>query len=229
MSAAVLRIVVVAVLIASGLGCRASKATSDDGRSDAAASVAPASSTRTGCGPILVEPKPPVAHPPMAMGLGACTREAVGRLFGACFQPGGDCTAWKAANQACARCVFTPEGAEGPFLTRDGHRPRMNQRGCLDSLAPGCGAAYEATTSCTHAACEENPDCADAGASTLAACHQAAMRDSCRALMQSFSNRCGPGGLSDKRACFPPENSDDALRSFVTGLAMRACGPLPAP
>ena len=222
----------VVVAIAAGTGCKASRDDTDASPRafDAAAASAAQPFPHATCTPASVEPKPATPGPPMASGQGACSREAVGRLFGACFQAGGDCVAWKAGNGACARCVFTPEGApqEGPFLTRDGQRPRVNQRGCLDGLAPGCGSAYEAVTACTHAACDGNLDCAGASAADLSACRQAAMRAPCAPLMQSFSSRCGAGGLTDKRACFPPENSEDALRSFVTALALRTCGPATA-
>ena len=102
---------------------------------------------------------PVVEYPPMATAQGACSQAALDGLFRACFQRGGNCTAWETANRTCSQCVFTPDSptARGPFITRKNAVPKVNQRGCLDSLAPGCGTAYEAVTACTHAACDTSP------------------------------------------------------------------------
>ena len=178
------------------------------------------------CAPRNVVATKVVEQPAMRTGQGACSQAAIDSLYDACFQSGGDCTKWKASNSACSRCVFTPAGSKtaGPFITRENDRPKANQRGCLDSLAPGCGSAYEAATACTHAACDGNPDCASATTSDLAACRQVAMRGTCRPLMQTLSARCGEGGMATKRVCFPQNDSDAALRSYIRTLALRACG-----
>ena len=114
---------------------------------------------------------------------------------------------------------------QGPFTTRENARPRANQRGCLDSLAPGCGSAYEEATACTHVACDRNPDCKTATRAELAGCRQVAMQGTCKPAMQQYSAKCGVGGLADKRVCFPPDGGEATLRSYISMLALRACGP----
>lgn len=203
-------------------GCKPSTIDAPD------AGAAPAPIAHPICMPGSVAPPTPTAErPPMPTGQGACSQAAARALFDACLRPGGDCAAWRQANAVCARCAFTPEGAsvEGPFITRDSAPPKANQRGCLDSLAPGCGAAYESVTACTHAACDGNAGCGDAGVAALAACRQTAMRETCRPLMDVFVQKCGAGGLTDKRLCFPPEGGEVAVRDFMVALALRACGP----
>ena len=169
---------------------------------------------------------PVVEYPPMATAQGACSQVALDGLFGACFRPGGNCTAWETANRTCAQCVFTPDSptAQGPFITRKNAAPRANQRGCLDSLAPSCGTTYESVTACTHAACDTNPGCKSATNEERAACRQTAMQTSCAPLMQQYSEKCGVGGLQAKRACFPPSSNESAMRDYITWLARRACG-----
>ncbi len=185
------------------------------------------SATPTACIPNDVEASTPVAkYPPMPTAQGVCSRPALDGLFGACFQPGGSCAAWKTKNSACAQCVFTPDSAavQGPFITRENAIPKANQRGCLDSLAAGCGTAYESVTACTHAACDTNAACKSATTAQRATCRQAAMQSSCASPMQHFSEKCGVGGLADKRVCFPPSGDEAAMRDYITGLARRACG-----
>ena len=169
---------------------------------------------------------PVVEYPPMATAQGACSQRALDGLFGACFESGGNCTAWETANRTCAQCVFTPDSpaARGPFITQKNAAPKANQRGCLDSLAPSCGTAYESVSACTQAACDTNPGCKSATNEERAACRQAAMRTSCAPLMQQFSEKCGVGGLAAKRACFPPSSNESAMRDYITWLARRACG-----
>ena len=169
---------------------------------------------------------PVVEYPPMATAQGACSQAALDGLFGACFQPGGSCTAWETANRTCSQCVFTPDSptAQGPFIRRKNAVPKANQRGCLDSLAPKCGTAYESVTACTHTACDTTPGCKSATNEERAACRQAAMQTSCFPLMQQYSEKCGVGGLPAKRACFPPSNDESAMRDYITWLARRACG-----
>jgi hypothetical protein len=94
----------------------------------------------------------------------------------------------------------------------------------LDSLAPGCGTAYESVTACTHAACDSNAECKSATSAQRAACRQAAMQSSCKPLMLQFSEKCGEGGLANKRVCFPLSSDEAAMRDYITGLARRACG-----
>ena len=222
------RAVCLALLLAAVLvgGCRTSKHTlgATFGTSDA---DAPEASGDLVCAPSDVEPKPVVQSPPMPTGQAACSQTAIDALFDACFLAGGDCAAWKAANGRCDECVFTPEAAvvQGPFIMREHAKPKVNQRGCLDSLSPGCGSAYEAAHGCTRTACDGNSDCKGATPAELAACRQKAMRQSCRPLLDEFTARCGEGGLTNKRMCFPPNGGEPAMRSFISMLASRACGP----
>lgn len=186
-----------------------------------------APSAPSGCIPTNVGASGPVVeYPPMATAQGACSQAALDGLFRACFQRGGNCTAWETANRTCSQCVFTPDSptARGPFITRKNAVPKVNQRGCLDSLAPGCGTAYEAVTTCTHATCDTSPGCKNATDEERAACRQAAMQTSCAPLMQQYSEKCGVGGLPAKRACFPPSSDESAMRDYITWLARRACG-----
>lgn len=185
-------------------------------------------STATACFPGDVgAAKPAAEYPPMAIAQRVCSQAVLDTLYDACFQAKGNCTAWKTANAGCAQCVFTPDSAnvQGPFITRPNERPKANQRGCLDSFAPGCGGAYEAADACTHTACDRNPECRRASNTQRAACRQAAMQTSCAPLMQRFSEKCGVGGLADKRACFPASSDEAAQRHFIAALAKRACGP----
>ena len=170
--------------------------------------------------------RPVVEYPPMATAQGACSQAALDGLFGACFQPGGYCTAWETANRTCSQCVFTPDSptARGPFITRKNAVPKANQRGCLDSLAPGCGTAYESVTACTNAVCDTSPRCKSATNEERAACRQTAMQTLCAPSMQQYSDKCGVGGLTAKRACFPPSSDESAMRDYITWLARRACG-----
>jgi CheY-like chemotaxis protein len=121
---------------------------------------------------------------------------------------------------ACAQCVFTPDSAavRGSFITRANAIPKANQRGCLDSLAQGCGAAYESVTTCTNATCDSNPERKSDLSAERAACHQAAMQNSCAPLMRQFSEKCGAGGLVDKRVCFPPSNDEGRYEITLPGL-----------
>lgn len=169
---------------------------------------------------------PVVEYTPMATAQGACSQAALDELFDACFRPGGKCTAWESVNRTCAQCVFTPDSptAQGPFITRENAAPKANQRGCLDSLAPSCGTAYESVTACTHAACDTSTGCKSATNEERAACRQAAMQTSCAPLMQQYSEKCGVGGLPAKRACFPRSSDESAMRDYITSLAKRACG-----
>ena len=169
---------------------------------------------------------PVVEYPPMVTAQGACSQTALDALFGACFQPGGNCTAWETANRTYAQCVFTPDSltVQGPFLTRKNAVPKANQRGCLDSLAPTCGTAYESVTACTQAACETSPGCKSATNEERAGCRRVAMQTSCAPLMQQYSEKCGVAGLPAKRACFPPSSNESAMRDYITWLAKRACG-----
>jgi hypothetical protein len=132
---------------------------------------------------------PVVEYTPMATAQGACSQASLDGLFGACFQPGGNCTAWETADRTCAQCVFTPDSptAQGPFITRKNAVPKANQRGCLDSLAPSCGTAYESMTARTRAACDTSPGCKGATNEERAACRHAAMQTSCAPLMQQYS------------------------------------------
>ena len=113
---------------------------------------------------------------------------------------------------------------QGPFVTRKNALPKANVRGCLDSLAPSCGTAYEAVTACTHAACDSNFECKNATNAQRATCRQAAMQSSCKPLMLQFAEKCGEGGLANKRVCFPPSSEEAVLRDYIIGLARRACG-----
>ncbi len=186
-----------------------------------------ASSTPAVCIPGDVEVSERLAErPPMPTAQGACSQTALDGLFDACFVPSGNCTAWQTANGACAQCVFTPDSAtvQGPFITRKHAIPKANQRGCLDSLSPGCGTAYEAVTACTHAACDGNVECKSATSAQLAKCRHAAMQSSCKLLMLQFAERCGEGGLVNKRVCFPLSSDEAAMRDYITALARRACG-----
>lgn len=219
------------LLFVACAACRRPQATTSSGRGSNP-SVQTSAAT-TACVPGKVQPSMPAAvSAPIATAQGACSQSALDDLFGACFQRGGDCETWKAANRACSQCVFTPEGArqQGPFIARKNAPPKANQRGCLDRLAPGCGEAFEALDACTHAACgDDNPGCKGATPSQRAACRQAAMRTSCANLAQSFTDKCGVGGLVDKRLCFPPSSDETAMREFITRLARRACGSSSAP
>ena len=164
----------------------------------------------------------------MPVGLDVCSPEAVDKLLDACFEPDGDCSTWKTTYGDCAKCVFSPESAavRGPFITRDNARPKVNQQGCLDSLAAGCGEAYEDATKCTHEACDQNPNCETAARSELASCRQAAMAGVCRPLLQRYADKCGQGaGINNNRICFPPSGDDAALRKYISWITLRACGP----
>ncbi len=186
-----------------------------------------ASSTPAACVPSDVGASKPLAeYSPMPTAQGACSQAALDRLFGACFESSGNCAAWKTANSACAQCVFTPDSAtvHGPFITRKNALPKANVRGCLDSLAPGCGTAYELVTACTHAACDSNAECKSATSVQQATCRRAAMQSSCKHLMLQLAEKCGEGGLADKRVCFSPSGDEVALRDYITGLARRGCG-----
>jgi hypothetical protein len=186
-----------------------------------------ASATPAACIPSDVGASKPLGeYSPMPTAQAACSQTALDGLYGGCFQQGGNCTAWTTANSACAQCVFTPDSAtvHGPFITRQNAIPKANQRGCLDSLAPGCGTAYESVTACTHAACDSNAGCKSATSAQRATCRQAAMQSSCKPLMLEYSEKCGVGGLADKRLCFPPSSDESAMRGYITGLARRACG-----
>jgi len=212
------------VLFMGNSGCKPSQPTTSRGSAD---NMSAAPSAPGACVPSSVSASKPVAeHLPMATAQGACSQAALNGLFGACFQPGGDCTAWESANRTCAQCVFTPDSptAQGPFITRRGAVPKANQRGCMDSLAAGCGTAYESVTACTHAACDTNPVCKNATNAERAACRQVAMQTSCAPLTQQYSEKCGVGGLVEKRACFPRSGDEAAMRDYITGLARRACG-----
>ncbi len=213
---------VLALLLCSG-GCKPSHSSSNSGNADNLS----ATSAPGACIPRSIGAAKPVAeYPPMATAQGVCSQKALEGLFDACFRSGGNCTAWEMTNRACAQCAFTPDSdtAQGPFLTRKNAVPKVNQRGCLDSLAPGCGTAYEAVTECTHTACDTSPECKSATSAERAACRQAAMQTSCAPLMQQFSEKCGVGGLTDKRACFPRSDDAATMRDYITGLARRACG-----
>ena len=223
---AMLRVVAttsVLVLVLCNVGCKRSHHP-NSGNADnlSAASSAPSACVPSGVG----ASGPVVVYPPMATAQGACSQTALDGLFGACFQSGGNCPAWETANRTCAQCVFTPDSptAQGPFITRKNGAPKANQRGCLDSLAPGCGTAYEAVTACTHASCDTSPGCKSATNEARGACRQAAMQTSCAPLMQQYSEKCGVGGLPAKRACFPRSSDESAMRDYVTSLARRACG-----
>ena len=210
------------VLVLFNGGCKSSPPNSSN-----ADNLSTASSTSSACVPSAVGASGPVVeYPPMATAQAVCSQTSLDGLFDACFQPGGNCAAWKTANRTCAQCVFTPDGptAKGPFLTRKNAPPKANQRGCLDSLAPGCGAAYESVSACTHAACDTSPGCRSATNEERAACRQAAMQTSCSPLMQQYSEKCGVGGLPAKRACFPRSSDESAMRDYITWLARRACG-----
>lgn len=204
-------------------GCKPSHAPTSGNADDlSAASPAPGA-----CTPSSVRSSGPVVeYPPMATARGACSEAALDGLFGACFQSGGNCAAWETANRTCAQCVFTPDRptAQGPFITRKNAAPKANQRGCLDSLASGCGAAYESVDACTHAACDTSPGCKSATNEERAACRHAAMQTSCAPLMQQYSEKCSVGGLPAKRACFPRSSDEPAMRDYITSLARRACG-----
>ena len=179
------------------------------------------------CTPSSVKVSGPVVeYPPMAIAQGACSQAALDGLFDACFRPGGNCDAWETANKTCRQCVFTPDSpaAQGPFITRKNAAPIANQRGCLDSLAPSCGKAYQSVSACTQAACDISPGCKSATNEERAACRQAAMQTSCAASMQQYSEKCGVGGLTAKRACFPRSSDETAMREYITWLAGRACG-----
>ena len=43
-------------------------------------------------------------------------------------------------------------------------------------------------------------------------------------VMLQFSEKCGEGGLANKRVCFPPSSDEASMRDYITGLARRACG-----
>ncbi len=222
MMRAVARTSVLALLLCNG-GCKPSQSHTSGGNADNLS----ATSIPGACTPRSVGAAKPVAqYPPMTTAQGACSQKALEGLFDACFRSGGNCTAWETTNGACAQCAFTPDSdtAQGPFITRKNAVPKVNQRGCLDSLAPGCGTAYESVTACTHAACDANPECKSATSAEQARCRQAAMQTSCAPLMQQFSEKCGVGGLADKRACFPTSGDAAVMRDFITGLARRACG-----
>jgi hypothetical protein len=202
------------VLAMGNAGCKRSEPTTSRGNAD---NVSPES------------PTPPsflVGDAPMPTAQGVCSQTALDELFSACFQSDSNCTAWKTANTACAQCVFTPDSAsvQGPFITRKNAVPKANQRGCLDSLALGCGTAYESVTACTHATCDSNPELRSATGAERAACRQAAMQGSWAPLMRQFSEKCGAGGLADKRMCFSPSGDEAAIRGYITALARRACG-----
>src|SRR5450755_759784 len=126
----------VLALVMGAAGCKPSgSATSNHNGENASA-------TPAACIPSDVGASKPLAeYSPMPTAQGACSPTALDELYGGCFQPGGNCTAWKTANSACAQCVFTPDSAtvQGPFITRKNAIPKANQRGCLDSFAPGCG------------------------------------------------------------------------------------------
>ena len=211
------------VLVLCNGGCKPSHPpTSANADNLSAARSAPVACVPTSVG----ASGPVVEYPPMATAQGACSQTALDELFDACFQSGGNCAAWETANRTCAQCVFTPDGptAQGPFITRKNAVPKANQRGCLDSLAPSCGTAYESVSACTHAACDTSPGCKSATNEERAACRQAAMQTSCAPLMQQYSEKCSVGGLPAKRACFPPSGDESAMRDYVTSLARRACG-----
>ena len=213
---------VLALLLCSG-GCKRSQPPTSSGNADNLS----ATSEPGACTPRSIGAAKPLAQfPPMRTAQGACSEKALEGLFDACFRSGGNCTAWETANRACAQCAFTPESdtAQGPFLTRKNAVPKVNQRGCLDSLAPGCGTAYESVTACTHAACDSSPECKSATNAEQAACRQTAMQTSCAPQMQQYSEKCGVGGLSVKRACFPRSSDESAMRDYINGLARRACG-----
>jgi ribosomal protein L32 len=223
---AMLLVVTISMLAAvmGGAGCAPSQPATSSHNADNG-STAP--SRLAVCIPSDVEVSKPLAeYSPMPTAQGACSQTALDGLFGACFVPSGNCTAWKMANSTCAQCVFTPDSAtvQGPFITRKNAIPKANQRGCLDSLAPGCGTAYESVTACTHAACDSNAECKSATSAQRAACRQAAMQSSCKPLMLQFSEKCGEGGLANKRVCFPPSSDEASMRDYITGLARRACG-----
>ena len=213
----------VLVLALSNGGCKSSHPpTSGNADNLSAAPSAPGA-----CIPSSVGASGPVVeYPPMATAQGACSQAALDGLFGSCFQSGGNCAAWETANRVCAQCVFTPDRptARGPFITRKNAAPKANQRGCLNSLAPSCGTAYESVTACTHAACDTSPGCRSATNQERAACRQTAMQTSCAPLMQQYSEKCGVGGLRAKRACFPRSSDESAMRDYITWLAGRACG-----
>lgn len=211
-------------LVMGGAGCKPSQPTTSRGDSD---NVPTVSSAAAACVPGNVGASKPVAeYSPMPTAQGACSQTALDGLFGACFQRGGNCTAWRTTNSACAQCVFTPDSAtvQGPFITRKNAAPKAKQRGCLDSLAPGCGTVYALVTACTSAACDSNHECKSATSAQRAACRQAAMQSSCAPQMLQFSEKCGAGGLANKRVCFPSSGDEAAMRDYVTGLAKRACG-----
>lgn len=214
------------LLLIGGAACRRSQPTTSSGGANNPSGQT--SESATACLPGNAQsPLLLAVSDPIATARGVCSQDALDGLFGACFQSGGDCERWKTANGACARCVFTPEGAteRGPFITRRNAVPKANQRGCLDSLASGCGGAYEALTTCTHTACgDDNTTCKNATPSQRAECRQAAMQTSCANLTQLFAEKCGPGGLTDKRMCFPPSSDEAAIREYITRLARRACG-----
>jgi hypothetical protein len=174
-NAAILVVVTISMLavVMGGASCARSQPAMSSHNADNGST---ASSTPTVCIPSDVEvSKPLVEYSPMPTAQGACSQTALDGLFDACFEPSGNCTAWKTANSACAQCVFTPDSAtvQGPFITRNNAIPKANQRGCLDSLAPGCGTAYESVTACTHAACDSNAECKSATSAQRATCHQA--------------------------------------------------------
>ncbi len=212
---------VLALLLCNG-GCKQSHPpTSGSNAGNLSATAAPGA-----CTPLSSGAPKPAEYPPMTTAQGACSEKELDGLFDACFRSGGNCAAWETTNRSCARCAFTPENdnAKGPFLTRKNAVPKVNQRGCLNSLASGCGTAYESVTECTHAACNTSPECKSATSAEQTACRQAAMQTSCAPLMQQFSEKCGVGGLTDKRACFPKSEDEATMRDFITGLARRACG-----
>ena len=224
--AAILAIVTISMLavVVGGAGRKTSQSATSSHSADNGSTL---SSTPAACVPSNVGALKPLAeYPPMPTAQGACSQAALDALFGACFESSGNCTAWKTANSACAQCIFTPDSAtmQGPFITRKNALPKANVRGCLDSLAPGCGTAYESVTACTHAACDSNFECNSATSAQRAACRRAAMQSSCKPLMRQFAEKCGEGGLPDKRVCFSPSSDKAALRDYITGLARRACG-----
>ena len=222
--AAMLFVVTISILaaVAGGAACKTSQLATSNHNNGSTAPSRPAACIPSDVGAL----KPLAEHAPMPTAQGACSQTALDALFGACFASSGNCTAWKTVNSACAQCVFTPDGAtvQGPFITRKNALPKANERGCLDSLAPGCGTAYESVTSCTHAACHSNAECKSATSAQLATCRRAAMQSSCKPLMLQFAEKCGQGGLANKRVCFPPSSDEAALRDYITGLARRACG-----
>ena len=149
-----------------------------------------------GCSPGDVSGFVPLWKPPTGQHQGKCTQSQITAYYTGCLGPSATqqaCTsATAAANANCMSCLTTQttSGDYGPIVSGNGLLV-LNVAGCVALLDPGntsCARALQATSQCTHVACDARcPVSGDASLQAFDRCTQNAEANAC----QSYVSTCG--------------------------------------